>query len=171
MIDEADEAADGNEGVTPGDDLAVVVTRDPEDDGVFDAFQDIMDSVSLPGSTTAMGADGLPVQTGGSSDTGEIPLSPDTLTCMADPANGRAVCKHYVRQMLALGDNSTNQHIYRLCGARKSQAGAFMDVSGGVWGCDLRVPQDALGIRRLDDFDAKKLREGKQRVSLRLFKA
>lgn len=84
----------------------------------------------------------------------------------------RPECTHYVRQMSQFDYNPENQKIYRLCSARRSTEGAFMSVSDrGVWACSMRSPRDLTSEAALDDFDRKKIVEGKDRVYLPLFGA
>ena len=161
MID--DEPMNDAEGVSAEDTIDPPV--DPgQQDHVYDAFDDIADSLSLPGGVLVAGPDGLPTIAGGGGwGEGEMPLDPDTLICMADPAKGRPPCNHYVRQMMSLAENPEHQQVYRLCSARQSRVGAFLDVSGGVWACTIRDPADPATEQRLDDFDQKKITLGQQR--------
>ena len=152
-----------------GADLMSGIFQEPVDEpAVYDAFEYIVGGIELPGATHYMASDGIVAPIPTPIDYGaEMPLDPSTLICMRDV--GRPQCRHYVRQMLSLGGNSDHQQVHRLCMMRQGASGAFVDVSGGVWGCDLRDPPDTVTQKRLDDFDDRKIAEGKQRVAVPLF--
>jgi len=76
----------------------------------------------------------------------------------------RKPCKHYVRQMTAFKFNAQHQSVARLCAARRTTEGTFMGLSDtGVYACDMRQPRDVESERLLDEFDARKIREGANR--------
>jgi len=77
----------------------------------------------------------------------------------------RQPCQHYVRQMTQLPENPDNQLILRLCSARRTTEGAFMSVSNlAMWACTMRSPRDLGSEQQLDEFDVKKVEEGRTRV-------
>lgn len=77
----------------------------------------------------------------------------------------RPPCQHYVRQMTQLPENPENRLILRLCSARRTTEGAFMSVSNmAMWACSMRSPRDLNSEQLLDDFDTKKVEEGRTRV-------
>jgi hypothetical protein len=138
--------------------------QDDVDMAVHDAFDDVSEGITMPAATHILGEDGLPMAVDPGALSGlEMPLHPETLVCMK--GEGRPACKHYLRQMLALGNNPEHQQVYRLCMVRQGSTGAFIDVSGGVWACDMRDPPDMKSQKKLDAFDAKKIAEGIQRLS------
>lgn len=82
----------------------------------------------------------------------------------------RSECKHYVRQLGQADYNPEIEKVFRLCSARRTTEGAFMSVSDrAVWACAMREPRDLVTEKRLDDFDAKKIQEGTERVYLPMF--
>ena len=85
--------------------------------------------------------------------------------CAVQPL--RPPCEHYVRQMTAFKFNAQHQSVARLCAARRTTEGTFMGLSDtGVYACDMRRPRDLESERLLDEFDARKVREGAQREFL-----
>ena len=77
----------------------------------------------------------------------------------------RLPCVHYVRQMVQFEHNPEVKMIARLCSARRDRQGAFMSVRDrAVWACDMRNPPDLESQRLLDEFDEKKLKEGRERT-------
>jgi hypothetical protein len=77
----------------------------------------------------------------------------------------RLPCVHYVRQMVQFEHNPEVKMISRLCSARRDRQGAFMSVRDrAVWACDMRNPPDPESTKLLDDFDNKKLKEGRERT-------
>jgi hypothetical protein len=82
----------------------------------------------------------------------------------------RPACRHYVRQKLAFELNAQHNQFARLCSARRTTEGTFMTVKDtGVWACDMRDPYDAESSKELDDFDALKVAQGKNREHLPMF--
>ncbi len=77
----------------------------------------------------------------------------------------REPCIHYVRQMVQFEHNPEVKMISRLCSARRDRQGAFLSVRDrAVWACDMRSPPDPESTKLLDDFDNKKLKEGRERT-------
>lgn len=82
----------------------------------------------------------------------------------------RPPCKHYARQMTQFSANPEKQQILRLCTVRRDTAGAFMAVDDiAVWACDLREPRHVPSEDRLNAFDDKKIKQGKERELLPMF--
>lgn len=82
----------------------------------------------------------------------------------------RPPCKYYVRQLQPYKYNPKHKKAYRLCSARRTTEGTFMDVSDtGMFACDIREPPHPQSDRLLDDFDRKKIAEGSQRRYLPMF--
>lgn len=82
----------------------------------------------------------------------------------------RPQCVHYVRQQGSFHLNAQAKKHYRLCSARRTTEGTFMTVSDlGMWACDMRDPYDVASVKHLDDFDALKIRQGKERTHLPMF--
>lgn len=82
----------------------------------------------------------------------------------------RAQCKHYARQFTQLDLNPENKALFRLCTARRSMGGAFMDLSNlAMFSCELRDPPDAKSLASADEFDRKKILQGKNREFLPIF--
>jgi hypothetical protein len=85
--------------------------------------------------------------------------------CEVEPI--RPTCEHYVRQASQLENNPQHKAFYRLCAARRTTEGAFMSVGNrGMYACDMRLPRDMASEKLLDDFDTKKVQQGKRRVYL-----
>lgn len=82
----------------------------------------------------------------------------------------RPPCKHFVRQRGSFHLNPKHRKYYRLCSARRTTEGTFMTVSDtGMYACDMREPFDVESAKLLDDFDALKIEQGKNRKHLRMF--
>lgn len=82
----------------------------------------------------------------------------------------RPPCQHYGRQLFDFEENPEHQVVYRLCSARRTTEGTFMSVRDiGVYACDLRKPRDVESERHLDDFDKKKVEEGRERDHTQMF--
>lgn len=82
----------------------------------------------------------------------------------------RPACQHYVRQRVAFELNAQHSEQKRLCAARRTTEGTFMSVrDAGIWACDMREPQDFVSVQALDDFDALKVEQGKNRTHLPMF--
>ena len=82
----------------------------------------------------------------------------------------RPPCKHYVRQFTQFELNPENDAALRLCAARRTTEGAFMSVRDRRFeACDMREPRDLDSEKILDDFDAKKIREGDRREYFSIF--
>ena len=83
----------------------------------------------------------------------------------------RPPCEHYVRQLAPYYLNPKHKKAFRLCAARRTTEGTFMDVSDmGMYSCDMRSPMDAATLEHIDKFDALKMRQGSSRRYLPLFK-
>lgn len=82
----------------------------------------------------------------------------------------REPCEHYARQMIQSDLNPELKMVSRICLAR-SQQGSIMSVRDrAVYACDMRKPQALVSFRVLDEFDARKIQEGKNRQHYSLFK-
>lgn len=77
----------------------------------------------------------------------------------------RSKCIHYRRQLFNVDGKDPDEFggkvQFQNCGARRSNGGALMSLSGqAVYGCDYRDPPDPRSTEKwLDYFDAKKLRD------------
>jgi hypothetical protein len=79
----------------------------------------------------------------------------------------RPPCQHYVRQATQFDYNPQAKAFARLCSARRTTEGTFMSVGNrGMYACDMRYPRDLASEKMLDDFDKKKIEQGKKRVYL-----
>lgn len=79
----------------------------------------------------------------------------------------RPPCQDYVRQEAPFQHNGAHSAFLRLCSARRTTEGAFMSVAdSGMFACSMRSPRDLESERRLDDFDQKKIAQGRERVFL-----
>jgi hypothetical protein len=82
----------------------------------------------------------------------------------------RPPCLHYVRQLAPYYLNPKHRKAFRLCAARRTTEGAFMDISDtGMYSCDMREPREIKSEMYLDQFDATKMKEGKNRRYLPMF--
>jgi len=82
--------------------------------------------------------------------------------CFVQPR--RPACKHYVRQMTDLAANKDRRVIARFCTALHDESGEFLSLRDGLmYACDLRNPREKQSERLLDDFDAQKIAEGRER--------
>jgi len=82
----------------------------------------------------------------------------------------RPPCRHYLRQFAPYYLNPTNRKVFRLCAARRTTEGAFMDLSDvGMYCCDLREPRHVESEDLINAFDRKKMSQGKHRKYLQMF--
>lgn len=82
----------------------------------------------------------------------------------------RPPCRNYVRQLAPYYMNPKHRKAFRLCSARRTTEGTFMDVSdSGMYSCDMREPRETISEKLMDEFDKKKMREGKSRRYLPMF--
>lgn len=82
----------------------------------------------------------------------------------------RPQCKHYARQFSQYERNPENRSQFRLCTARRSTGGAFMDIADlGIYACELRDPPDFESLKLADEFDRKKIKQGQNREYLPIF--
>ena len=84
----------------------------------------------------------------------------------------RPRCQHYVRQMAMFDYNAAAKVHLRLCSARRTTEGTFMTVrDSAMWGCSMREPRDIETEQKcLDEFDAQKIEQGKNREHFSIFK-
>jgi len=164
--EEFEESGLGDDSADPEEGILASPSDEPH---VHDAFDDMVGGMVIPETTHMTGEDGIPKPIDhGIEQALELALHPDTLVCMG--TESRQVCRYYVRQMLSLGNNPEHQQVHRLCMMRQGASGAFVDVSGGVWACDLRDPPDKKSQNKLDVFDARKMAEGQERSSRSVFR-
>lgn len=82
----------------------------------------------------------------------------------------RPPCKHYVRQMGAFELNAQHDVVYRLCAARRTTEGTFMTLRDSkISACSMRDPIHLESEKLLDEFDKKKIEQGKQRENYSIF--
>lgn len=82
----------------------------------------------------------------------------------------RPPCRHYVRQQAQFELNAEHMVQYRVCAARRTTEGAMMTVRDlAVFACDMREPFDIDTAGRMDEFDEKKMAEGRRRAHLPMF--
>lgn len=100
---------------------------------------------------------------------GGVKMSADASRVEVQPI--RPPCKHYVRQLAPYYLNQKHSKAFRLCAARRTTEGAFMDISDmGMYSCDMREPMVADSLKHIDRFDALKMRQGASRRYLSMFK-
>jgi hypothetical protein len=84
----------------------------------------------------------------------------------------RPKCQHYVRKQMPMEEAHDHRYVYRLCSARRTTEGTFMSVGNtAVWACSMREPRDMVSEKILDDFDALKVQEGRNRTYHSIFDA
>lgn len=82
----------------------------------------------------------------------------------------RPPCRHYVRQISQFEYNPENDVVIRLCSARRTTEGAFMSVRDRkIAACDMRAPRDLESEKIIDDFDARKIKQGMEREYFSIF--
>lgn len=87
-------------------------------------------------------------------------LAPNGLTPV-EPK--RRQCKHYARQMTDFSGRRRG-FVARMCLALRDESGEYQSLRDtGLYACELRDPPDALSTETLDEFDARKVREGLER--------
>lgn len=104
----------------------------------------------------AVGKDGMPVMVGDPPVGPEPGLTHENLVCTDGP--GRAECEHYVAVVLpadgvARGFGELRQ-IRRFC-KRLSTAVELFEITGNIYGCTARSPQDLVSLRVIRDFETK----------------
>lgn len=169
-------------GVDPEDNPIMQVVREGEDptgpprhgDSVFDQY------VPMP-SKIATGPDGLPMEVWpelGPYDAMPPALAPETLTCMKQPPSeaypdGMPKCKHYRRQITREPLAIDRPIIERWCvhEAQRGLNGAALSLRDTeVPACELRDPPDPKCEQYLDHVDDVKIKLGKERTILPMFK-
>jgi hypothetical protein len=76
----------------------------------------------------------------------------------------RRACKHYVRQMIDLAGHRDRRVVTRFCTALRDENGEFQSLRDGlVYACELRDPREPVSEGQLDDFDRRKITEGRER--------
>lgn len=104
----------------------------------------------------SLGADKMPL-IGGEAPGGPEPgLTDASLVC--NEAEGRPGCEHYIAVVLpadgvAKGFEELRQ-IRRFC-KRLSTAAELFEISGNIYGCTGRTPQDLVSIRIIKDFERR----------------
>lgn len=103
-----------------------------------------------------IGPDGLPVIAGESPPGPDVGLAHGNLVCTAAP--GRPECEYYAAMVkpadgVAKGFGELRQ-IRRFC-RRLSTAAELFEITGSIYGCTLRSPQDSDSIRVIQDFERK----------------
>lgn len=78
----------------------------------------------------------------------------------------RPACQYYARQMSDFQDDADEVFVARLCTARRDDGGEFLSLRDtAMWACDMRDPVDLTTLHKLDDFDAKKVELGRERIN------
>lgn len=103
-----------------------------------------------------LGADKMPLIAGEPPAGPEPGLSDSNLVCTE--AEGRPACEHYIALVLpadgvAKGFGELRQ-IRRFC-KRLSTAAELFEISGNIYGCTGRSPQDLVSIRIIRDFEKR----------------
>lgn len=103
-----------------------------------------------------VGPDGMPVMVGDPPAPPEPGLTERNLVCIAGP--GRPECQHYVALVLpadgvAKGFGELRQ-IRRFC-KRLSTAVELFEITGNIYGCTARSPQDVVSLRVIQDFEQR----------------
>lgn len=75
----------------------------------------------------------------------------------------RRQCNHYVRQLTDT-DNRPRGFMARFCTALRDESGEYQSLRDtALYACELRDPRDRESERALNEFDAKKIAEGRER--------
>lgn len=78
----------------------------------------------------------------------------------------RPACQYYARQMSDFQDDADEVFVARLCTARRDDGGEFLSLRDtAMWACDMRDPVDLTTLSKLDEFDAKKIELGRERIN------
>jgi hypothetical protein len=92
----------------------------------------------------------------------EIFVDMKTTRTPVEPA--RKACKHYVRQMTDLSGHHDRRFIARFCTALRDENGDYLSLRDGLmYACELRDPREPVSEKLLDEFDAQKISEGRER--------
>lgn len=106
--------------------------------------------------SVALGPDKMPRISGDPPEGPEPGLTDANLVCTE--AEGRPACDHYIALVLpadgvAKGFSELRQ-IRRFC-KRLSTAAELFEISGNIYGCTGRTPQDPVSIRIIRDFERR----------------
>jgi hypothetical protein len=78
----------------------------------------------------------------------------------------RPQCRHFVRQMTDLSDNTDHVFLARLCTARRDDGGEFLSIRDSqIFACDMRDPRDESSSDRIEQFDRNKIALGEERAA------
>jgi len=81
--------------------------------------------------------------------------------CIVEPL--RPQCQHYARQLIPFPDDREHTMAIRLCTARRTDEGEFLDVGNQqVLACELRSPVFGNEAARIDAFEAKTFEDQQQ---------
>lgn len=81
--------------------------------------------------------------------------------CIVEPL--RPQCHHYARQLIPFPDDREHTMAIRLCTARRTDEGEFLDVGNQqVLACELRSPVFGNEAARIDAFEAQTFEDQKQ---------
>jgi hypothetical protein len=76
----------------------------------------------------------------------------------------RRACKHYVRQMTDMAGHRDRRFVARFCTALRDENGDYQSLRDGLmYACELRNPREPVSEQQLDDFDKRKIAEGRER--------
>lgn len=82
----------------------------------------------------------------------------------------RPPCVHYARQVTQLEKNPEHRLHARLCTARRTTSGAFMDLGDlAMWACSMRSPRDLDSEKTIKEFDDAKIEQGANRAFHSIF--
>lgn len=119
--------------------------------------------------TVGRAPDGMPLMGGDRPDLPGDWLTDDALVCTAADGssfNGiarspRKICEHYVALVLPAEGQAKGfaemRRIRRFC-KRLSVAAELFEITGNIYGCTARVPQDSRSAKVIADFEAEQKR-------------
>lgn len=123
------------------------------------------------------GPDGMPMELDppwNPEDAAPIPLSPQTVSCLAQPAgkflpDGLTKCGHYKRQRVHSPSTPDRPLIIRFCccGAMRGINGAALIIDdSGIFNCEFRDPPDPRTEPTLDQIDQIIIKKGEERIKV-----
>lgn len=76
----------------------------------------------------------------------------------------RPQCAHYARQLIPFPEDADHQLVARLCTARRTDEGEFLDVGNAqVFACELRSPPYGCERQKIDAFDERTVETARKR--------
>jgi len=154
----------------PNDDVRPEEENNSPGESVFDAYQP--NEIQY-----VIDEDGFPTDHDPPGESDVLPLTPENMCCMAQPAKPGVEalprCEHYVRQLVPIQDINNRKIMRRMCSHPmfKTLSGAGYDLTdSAVFACEARVPPDPTSLAVMDARDARTEKRSQNPKKFRLFR-